>query len=904
MAILTVGTGQQYATLSAAAAASRDGDTIYVKAGTYVNDFTTTTTKLNIVGVGGLAHFVATVSPPNGKAIITTDNDISFDHVELSGASVPDQNGAGIRHEFGNLTVTNSYIHDNEDGILTNAIPGKSVVIDHSEFDHNGFVTGQAHNIYVTAAESLTVTNSYMHDAIVGHELKSRAQTNLIENNRIFDNDGSASYSIDLPNGGNGTIRNNIIQQGPNSQNSVIMTFAEEGSAYPNPTLSVTGNTIINNEFNSGYALVNRSTAVASVTGNHLYGVPPAQVVLGPSAQSNNDTLATAPALDTSHPWAASPWDQLISGGAGNDTLNGTAGRDLVVGGAGNDTFNIVAGGGSDTIADFAAGAGAGDVVKLTGYSFSDFASVQGAMTQNGADTVLKLNATESLTFQNTQKSAFAADDFGFGSGGGGGGGGGGTMTPIESAGVTTLATSGGHYYLLGSGGTGPSLKYGGADVSAGQFPGWTPIGAEKTASGYEIAWKNAGAGQYILWNTDNAGAYASNVTGAVAGTDPAIVSAESTFQQDLNGDGQIGSSSGGGGGGGGTMTPIESAGATTLATSGGHYYLLDGSGTGPSLKYSGADVTAGQFAGWTPIGAEKTGSGYEIAWKNAGSSQYTLWDTDNSGAYTGNVVNIASGSDPAIISAESVFQQDLNGDGKIGTGSAMTPIETAGVTTLASSASHYYLLNSSGAGPSLKYGGADVTAGQFAGWTPIGGEKTSSGYEIAWKNAGSGLYTLWNTDNTGAYTGNVVNVASGSDGAIISAENVFHQDLNGDGKIGSGASAMAAQQPVAETLAAPSVPEASAVAAAEASGNDAFVFSASDGADIQGFQIGQNALDLQRLFHPSYGSGTDPAADHAPSLTVTVAGLADILHGGVLHNIVDIQNASLLHHGTDILWS
>ena len=32
----------------------------------------------------------------------------------------------------------------------------------------------------------------------------------------------------------------------------------------------------------------------------------------------------------------------------------------------------------------------------------------------------------------------------------------------------------------------------------AGQFGGWTPIGAEQTASGYEVAWKVTGADQYI----------------------------------------------------------------------------------------------------------------------------------------------------------------------------------------------------------------------------------------------------------------------------------------------------------------------------------------------------------------------------------------------------------------------
>src|SRR4051812_33439506 len=125
MAILIVGpTGQQFAKLSSAVVAAHDGDTIRVQAGTYTNDFSTITNSLTIQGVpnanGTLAHFHATVAPPNGKAILTVNGNITLDHIELSGAKVADNNGAGIRYEGGNLTVDHSYIHDNQDGILAN----------------------------------------------------------------------------------------------------------------------------------------------------------------------------------------------------------------------------------------------------------------------------------------------------------------------------------------------------------------------------------------------------------------------------------------------------------------------------------------------------------------------------------------------------------------------------------------------------------------------------------------------------------------------------------------------------------------------------------------------------------------------------------------------------------------
>ena len=48
MATLNVGAAQTYATLSAAIAASRNGDVIAVQAGTYVNNFATISKDITI----------------------------------------------------------------------------------------------------------------------------------------------------------------------------------------------------------------------------------------------------------------------------------------------------------------------------------------------------------------------------------------------------------------------------------------------------------------------------------------------------------------------------------------------------------------------------------------------------------------------------------------------------------------------------------------------------------------------------------------------------------------------------------------------------------------------------------------------------------------------------------------
>ncbi|MGI4938994.1 MAG: carbohydrate-binding domain-containing protein [Janthinobacterium lividum] len=278
-----------------------------VQAGTYVNDFVTVNTKITIQGVGGMVSMVATVPPPNGKAIITTNTDVTLDHLELSGAAVSDGNGAGVRYQGGNLVMTNCYVHDNQDGILSGTVPGGTVTIRNSEFSHNGTGDGSTHNIYIGDIASLTIDSSYIHDAVVGHEIKSRAENTTITNSRIQDGaTGTASYSIDLPNGGNATIQGNVIQQGPASQNPAIIAFGEEGSVYANSALNVTGNTILNDLTSpSASAVWNAAGAPASVTGNSIYGLPANQVVSGAATVSSNTALATEPTLVTTSPWAS-----------------------------------------------------------------------------------------------------------------------------------------------------------------------------------------------------------------------------------------------------------------------------------------------------------------------------------------------------------------------------------------------------------------------------------------------------------------------------------------------------------------------------------------------------------------------------------------------------------------------
>ena len=108
--VLTVGPGQQYATIQAAVAAASAGDTIDVQAGVYTNDFISIFKDLTLQAVGGIVRLVATVSPPNGKAIIDEGGagiTVTINGFDVSGAAVADKNGAAVRYEGGSLTLNN-----------------------------------------------------------------------------------------------------------------------------------------------------------------------------------------------------------------------------------------------------------------------------------------------------------------------------------------------------------------------------------------------------------------------------------------------------------------------------------------------------------------------------------------------------------------------------------------------------------------------------------------------------------------------------------------------------------------------------------------------------------------------------------------------------------------------------
>ncbi|HEY3847763.1 MAG TPA: Hint domain-containing protein [Acetobacteraceae bacterium] len=320
MATLTVGAGEEYSTLSAAVAASQNGDVIQVQAGTYTNDFPASITdNITIEGVGGLASFVATEAPPNEKGILVIGTDLSnptvtLDDLEFSGASISEAEGgdaAGVRYQTGNLTINNSFFHDNQDGLLANADATGSITITDTEFANNGTTDGLTHNIYIGAVGRFDITGSYITAANTGTEIQSRALVNNITDDRIVDGQtATASYSINLPNGGVDNVSGNSIEKGPNSPNDAFINFggatAANGGTYSDSSLTVSGNTIVNDKnINAVRAVINSSAVTVNFTDNSVYGLTASQLAggTGPVDVSGTTFLATEPTISNAPPY-------------------------------------------------------------------------------------------------------------------------------------------------------------------------------------------------------------------------------------------------------------------------------------------------------------------------------------------------------------------------------------------------------------------------------------------------------------------------------------------------------------------------------------------------------------------------------------------------------------------------
>ena len=250
-AVLQVGPTRSYTVPSAALNVAGNGDVIEIDAGTYLGDVAyVDADNLTIRGVGGLAVLDANGNNKGGKGtwVVRGDN-TTIEYIDFRGATVPDNNGAGIRLEGAGLTVRHCRFVNNQNGILCGVNANSDLLIEYSEFDNNGYGDGYTHNLYIGHIRSFVMRYCYSHRSQVGHLVKSRALRTELWYCRLTSEDGQSSYEVDVPNGGLTILVGNLIQQGATQMNSNIVRYAAEGGSNPIQALYMVHNTIVNDRW-------------------------------------------------------------------------------------------------------------------------------------------------------------------------------------------------------------------------------------------------------------------------------------------------------------------------------------------------------------------------------------------------------------------------------------------------------------------------------------------------------------------------------------------------------------------------------------------------------------------------------------------------------------------------------
>lgn len=185
--------------------------------------------------------------------------DVDFRRVEIAGCTLaygdapPGPNyiesrstAAGIytlATGTGNLYVDLEYIHDCDVGILHGA-PGCHVTATNNMIIKCGNGAGTQHNVYFDTVAKLVFTNNQCNDTLVGHEFKTRAMQNTVEDNIFAQGlNSQGSCPINYTINGAMSFKRNIVVKTPNDVPSLNSLFHQLNDEW-NGDNGVTGGTI------------------------------------------------------------------------------------------------------------------------------------------------------------------------------------------------------------------------------------------------------------------------------------------------------------------------------------------------------------------------------------------------------------------------------------------------------------------------------------------------------------------------------------------------------------------------------------------------------------------------------------------------------------------------------------
>ena len=274
--VLKVGPGEQFTRPSEAAAAVRPGDTVTIAPGTYV-DCAIWPSKASPVTIEGSGEGVILRDKVcEGKALfVVKADDVTVRNITFADAKAADHNGAGIRSEGRNLVVENSSFIDNEEGILAGSLRRAKIIVRGGYFKGNGnCVAACAHGIYVGHIALLRIERTRFVEQYAGHHVKSRAERTELIGNMIEDGaGGTASYLVDIPNGGILLMRDNVLRKGIGTENrSAAVVIGAEGLSNATPEILIENNRFTSDLPQATIFVLNLTGTNAVLRGNSLFG--------------------------------------------------------------------------------------------------------------------------------------------------------------------------------------------------------------------------------------------------------------------------------------------------------------------------------------------------------------------------------------------------------------------------------------------------------------------------------------------------------------------------------------------------------------------------------------------------------------------------------------------------------
>ncbi|MCX7380295.1 MAG: hypothetical protein NT133_02515 [Alphaproteobacteria bacterium] len=273
---LPVGPDKEFKLPSDAIKAADDGDKVLIDAGEYFDCAVVEANNLVIEGAGADGSSIITDKTCGGKAILVTIGDnITVRNLTLSRARVADKNGAGIRAEGTTLTVEKVKFINNQNGILSGVRPDGVTIVRDSDFIRNGICDPAcAHGMYIGISKLLRIENSRFSETRQGHHIKSRAARTEIIGTTITDGpNGTASYLIEIPNGGSFVLRDSTLDKGPKADNrSTAISIGAEGVTQATREITITNNRFTNSGRYRTFFVNNLTATDAILKNNKLTG--------------------------------------------------------------------------------------------------------------------------------------------------------------------------------------------------------------------------------------------------------------------------------------------------------------------------------------------------------------------------------------------------------------------------------------------------------------------------------------------------------------------------------------------------------------------------------------------------------------------------------------------------------